>query len=122
MEPEKTDEDDVVYPYLYNSGTNSLEATGLAVRAENSTAIESFTNSLSQVVFVSVSHTALSQWMRSHSIDTGFTPQRNGWPPFTTFLWPTYNGMTIFAMWFCVTLTATADITDFVPTATQLSN
>ena len=102
VEPEKTGEYDVVYPYLYDSRTNSLEAMGLAISAENSTAIESFTNSLSQVVFVSVSHTKLSQWMRSYSIDTRFTPQRNGWPPFATFLWPTYNGMTIFAMWFCV--------------------
>ena len=110
VEPHKTGEDDVVYPYLYDSRTNSLEAMGLAVGAENSTAIQFFTTSLSQVVFVSVSRTTLSQWMRSHSIDTGFTPQRNGWPSSTTFLWPTYNGMTIFARWFFVSKEETLQI------------
>ena len=102
VEPEKTGEDDAVYPYLYDSRTNSLEAMGLAVGGKNSTVIQFFTNSLSQVVLVSVSRATLSQWMRSHSIDTGFTPRRNGWPLSTTLLWPTYNGMTIFARWFFV--------------------
>ena len=110
VEPEKTGEYDVVYPYLYDSRTNSLEAMGLAVGAENSTTIQFFTTSLSQVVFVSVPRTTLSRWMRSHSIDTGFTLQRNGWPSSTTFLWPTYNGMAIFARWFFVSKEKTLHI------------
>ena len=102
-DPGRSTAAEVVYPYLYDSRTRSLEATGLSANPANvSTGLQFYTTSLTQVVFLSVSHLKLSQWIDSGVVDTGFTPQKNGWPRLTDSLWPTYNGMAIFARWFFI--------------------
>ena len=103
VNPEKSTAGQVVYPYLYDSRTKSLEATGLSANPGNATGLRFFSTSLAQVVLLSVSHSTLSRWVDGGVVDTGFTPQRNGWPRLTDYLGPTYNGMTIFARWFFVT-------------------
>ena len=102
VDPERSTADDAVYPYLYDSRTRSLEATGLSANPSIITGLQFFSSALTQVVLLSVSHLKLSQWVDSGSVDTGFTLERNSWPRLTDSLWPAYNGMTIFARWFYV--------------------
>ena len=99
-DPVRSTAGEVVYPYLYDSRTKSLEATGLS--ANPATGLQFFSTSLTQVVLLAVSRWKLSQWVDSGAIDTNFTPRRNGWPRLADSLWPAYNGMSIFARWFFV--------------------
>ena len=102
-DPVRSTTGEVVYPYLYDSRTRSLEATGLSANPANAgTGLQFFSTSLTQVVLLSVTRLNLSQWVVSGALDTGFTPLRNGWPRLTDSLWPAYNGMSIFARWFFI--------------------
>jgi hypothetical protein len=100
----RTGSTEVVYPYLYDARTKTLEATGLSTNTSNGTSgLQFYTTSLTQVIFLSVDRLKLSQWIENGILDTGFKLQINGWPELTDSLLRTYNGMTIFARWFFVT-------------------
>lgn len=104
VSPEASTANQAVYPYIYDSRTKSLEATGLSDDPANEPGLKFFGASLAQaqVVLLSVSQSTLSWWIDDGVIDTGFTPQRNGWPRFVDFPGPMHNAMTLFARWFFI--------------------